>query len=213
MDDTLVGALQNFFMFQMSDVYTAIPCRVEKVDSAEEARVTVKPLIKQLLTDGTSVERPVLLGVPLIMLASGSSVIHIPVNEGDTVLCVFSMRGLDAFKSGSGNIEAPTDFRVFDKRDAIAIPGLFPFSEHPNKKVASFDPTALSITHNVGTPLEATVSIDEAGQINAVSPVMVNINAPIINLNGVLMINGLPYLGHLHSGVTTGPGSSGPVVV
>ena len=185
MDDTLVGALQNFFMFQMSDVYTAIPCRVEKVDSAEEARVTVKPLIKQLLTDGTSVERPVLLGVPLMTLASGSSVVHLPVNEGDTVLCVFSMRGLDAFKSGSGEIEAPTDFRVFDKRDAIAIPGLFPFSEHPNQRVAAFDPTALSITHNVGTPLEATVSIDAAGQINLNSPLKVSITAPVVSINGV----------------------------
>lgn len=211
--ETIDSAVQRIYENQAVQEYTAIPCRVDKVVSADTWTVDVKPLINVIYDDGRNTERPVILNVPLMMPASGTSIVNIPVMAGDIVLCVFSMRGLDAFKAGDGTPEPPLDYRIFDMRDAIAIPGLFPFAQHPNQRLTAFDPTALSITHNVGTPLEATVSIDAAGQINAVSPVMVNINAPIINLNGVLTINGLPYLGHLHSGVTTGPGSSGPVVV
>lgn len=185
MKSDFVSSLRDFVNGAFFPVYTAIPCRVIRVVDVKAGIVDVQPLIN--LTDDTdqSYVRPTILSVPLQAPASGTSVVHIPVKEEDIVLCVFSMRGLDAFKAGDGTPAAPTDFRMFDKRDAIAIPGIFPFEMHPNlKRVLPFNPDALSLTQNIGTPLESIIELKDDGEINMVSPVKVNITAPLIGLNG-----------------------------
>lgn len=219
--ETLDSAILRVIENQAVQQYTAIPCVVVAVQDARQGIVDVKPLINIIYDNGETRERPPILGVPLMMPATSTSIINLPVQIGDTVLCVFSMRGLDVFKAGDGSPAAPADYRIFDKRDAIAIPGLFPFSEHPNQSVADYDPTALSITHNVGLPTEAVVKITETGEIEAnsnigaslsVGAASVTITPVGVDITGILTINGAPYLAHTHSGVTTGPGVSGPVV-
>lgn len=183
MRNTLEEAVEAILGSVLSQMYTAMPCRVIRVN--ENNTVDVQPLINAVTPQGAARERPILLGVPLQQPASGTSAINIPIHEEDTVLCVFSMRGMDAFKAGDGKPAAPTDFRMFDKRDAIAIPGIFPFDMHPNlKRVLPFNPNALSLTQNIGTPLESIIELKDDGEINMVSPVKVNITAPLIGLNG-----------------------------
>ena len=214
MKSDFVSSLRDFVNGAFFPVYTAIPCRIIRVVDAKAGIVDVQPLIN--LTDDTdqSYVRPTILSVPLQTPASGASVVHIPVKEEDIVLCVFSMRGLDAFKSGDGTPAAPTDFRMFDKRDAIAIPGIFPFEMHPNlKRVLPFNPDALSLSSNIGTPLENTVELSEVGVKTQMGAAILNVTHIGIDITGVLTINGMPYIGHTHSGVTTGTGFSGPVSI
>lgn len=224
MTDTMASALTNFFEYKMNNVYTAMPCRVLRVYDDGSEYVDVQPILKKVYLDGTEEERPKILGVPLISMSSSTTMIHIPVNAGDTVLCVFSMRGMDTFKVGDGSLVAPDDFRTFDKRDAIAIPGLFPMNNHPFKK-ASIDNDSLGIVHNVGTTSEASVEIKKNGEIAMVSPVKVSVDAPAADINvgscnwagnvnytGTFTINGRVFEMHTHSGVTTGSGISGGVV-
>ncbi len=181
---SLTGAFNRLVESWLIGVHTAIPAYVLQYHSGE-SRADVKPLISMQDDLGNVQERSTLLGVPVQMPGSSTSVVNIPIKQGDIVLLVFSMRGLDAFKGGDGTPAAPTDFRMFDKRDAIAIPGVFPFELHPNqRRVLPFNPDALSLTQNIGTPLESIIELKDDGEINMVSPVKVNITAPLIGLNG-----------------------------
>lgn len=233
MDESIEAALLDFFLYQMSNVYTAMPCKVIRVEDAERGILAVQPMLKvKGFVEGEDTDRPVILGVPLMTLGTRKSLVRIPVEDGDFVLCIFSQRGLDKFKSGDGSIQAPTDFRLFDKRDAVAIPGLFPFDLHPNlSRGLDSAATDLSLTHNIGTAQEVTMRLTAEGEFKVEAPASAfhiecataeinaeqeaNIIAPIINLDGVLNINGTPYLAHFHPAKpATAPGEvSGPVVI
>lgn len=182
MYDNFSEAVNRIIEYNLNKVSTALPCIVVGVSGNS---VDVKPALLIKYRDGSISEPATLLNIPLVMPGSSTALVNIPVKVGDIVLCVFSMRGLDAFKAGDGTPAAPTDFRMFDKRDAIAIPGIFPFDMHPNlKRVLPFNPDALSLTQNIGTPLESIIELKDDGEINMVSPVKVNITAPLIGLNG-----------------------------
>lgn len=214
MKTDFISHLTDFFNSSMFPIYTSMPARVIRVDAVEQARVDVQPLLNMVFPDGEDFERPTILGVPLQMPGSSTSLVNIPVKQGDIVLCVFSMRGLDAFKAGDGTPAAPTDFRMFDKRDAIAIPGVFPFELHPNqRRVLPFNPDALSLTSNIGTPLENTVELSETGVRTQMGAAILNVTPVGVDITGILTINGVPYIGHTHSGGTTPSGATGPVVV
>lgn len=214
MKNNFVSHLKDFVDASFFSVYTAIPCRVIRVTNAREGRIDVQPLINLVDDTEQSYPRPTILGVPLQSPASGTSIVHIPIHEEDIVLCIFSMRGLDAFKSGDGTPAAPTDFRMFDKRDAVAIPGIFPFEMHPNlRRVLPFNPDALSLTQDIGLPTESTVELATTGVKLMQGPSSVVVTSAGVNITGLLTINGVPFPLHTHSGVTTGPGVSGPVVI
>lgn len=228
MDNEIYGALVDFIDSYLNDVYTAIPCLVVRMVDSQKGIVDVRPLLKRKGFDGVDEDRPIILGVQLMQPGTATSLISLPVVDGDIVLCVFSQRGLDAFKAGDGTTQAPTDFRMFDRRDAIAIPGLFPFGLHPNlKRTLPSSEGDLSLTANIGTPQEVTVRLTTEGEVKIISPMAVSVeaptvslsadasivlDAPAINLTGVLTINSAPYAGHLHSGVLTGPATTGPIV-
>lgn len=230
MDDSLEAALVSFFNYQMADVYTALPAKIVRVQDADKYIVDAQPLINLKGFDDTDSPRPIVMGVPVVMPATAKSMVRLPIAEGDIVLLVYSQRDTDVFKSGDGSAQPPGSFRVFDKRDAIAIPGLFPFSLNPNSsRTLDSASTDLSLTHNIGLPTEVTIRLTEAGEIKVLAPLgmvsveadQVNVTATTtmnfaaanVNFTGVITINGVPYLAHTHSGVTTGPDVSGPVVV
>lgn len=224
--------LEAFWYYKTSNMYTALPCSVIKVvNGLNEQRVDVKPLINKLFKDDTSTEVPVILAVPVIFPASKTSAFTFPVAVGDTVLCVFSQRSMDTFKAGSGQASTPNDFRRFSNRDAVAIPGLFPFGQavnNPSKRTLSHSTTDAVIVHNIGTANEAELRIKPTGKVEITSPLQVEVNAPstVINaasntVNGNVKVNGnvnatgdvvagtVSLKTHVHSGVQTGAGNTG----
>lgn len=226
----VVEALTQFFEYRMNGVYTAMPCRILRVMENQKAMyVDVQPLTKMVYMDGVEEDRPPILGVPLITLCSSTSMIYIPPVVGDSVLCVFTMRGLDTFKLANDiSPVAPDDYRWMDVRDAIAIPGLFPMSQHPNNTVDAG--SSLTIIHNIGTAQECKVEMKEDGEVSVVSPLKVSITSPDVEIEadvnitgtttitgattivGTTLINGKNFDLHAHSGVTSGGSSTGPVV-
>lgn len=210
---SLTASLNSFIENWLVQVHTAIPCRVLAI-APQESRVDVQPLISLVDGYGGVSERATILGVPLITPASKTSVINIPIQKGDIVLCIFSMRGLDAFKAGDGTPEAPTDFRMFDKRDAMAIPGLFPFGMHPNaERELPYNPDALSLANDIGLPSESLVELSSTGITLQTDASKVEVTADGVNITGTLTINGVPYLNHTHTGVASGTATSGSVAV
>lgn len=155
------------------------------------------------------------------------------------MLCVFSQRGLDNFKSGDGNPTPPTDYRKFDKRDAIAIPGLFPFAKAvtaPSNRKMNHSNTDTVLAHNLGTGSEVEVRLRANGDLvinTSAKNVYINTEKAIINANsgefniansvwngnmtfngnltqnGTYVLSGITMNTHVHPGVQSGPAKTG----
>ncbi len=120
--DALSGALES----RLSDVFTALPGRVESYNSSTR-RANVKPLIKRATTDeeGNRVAEslPVVTDVPVMFPGSGGVRVSFPVAAGEVVLLVFASASIDKWLDRGGEVDPLTD-RRHSLSDAIAIPGL-----------------------------------------------------------------------------------------
>ena len=185
-DMTMESAMIAFFEHQMRKVYTAIPAVIISVRSDEKQSVDVKPLINQVFADlEDDTEHPVLLHVPLIYPSSSTSAVTFPVHPGDTVMLVFSQASTDVFKSGDGTIQPPSDYRRFNIRDAVAIPGLFPFGSAINqasKHTLPHSTNDLVVFHNLGTSAECELRMKQTGKVEITSPLQVEVVAPVVNV-------------------------------
>lgn len=183
---TLQEVLQSYVDSGLSSIYTALPCIVVNA-YLEEQRLDVQPVINIKDNEGISTPHPVILSVPLIFPASSTSSLTFPVNVGDTVLCVFAQRSTDVFKSSTdGKPQTPNDFRRLDKRDAIAIPGLWPFKNainNPKRKSFTHDTSDTVLTHNVGTGNEVEVRLKKNGNLIINSPTKIEVNCTDAEVN------------------------------
>lgn len=225
MESLLSDFIQTQFQINMAEVYTALPCVVTNVvGSFENQRVDVQPSINTLYKDGTSEEHTQILGVPVVLPGSSTSMVSFPVNVGDTVLCVFSQRSMDNFKLGNGQPTPPNDYRKFSDQDAVAIPGLFSFARSPNRSAIRKYPhnpkTDLVIAHNIASGTEVMIQFKQNGDmiINTEQNVTVNckvgelnatesytINTPTLNINA----QNTTWTGNItHSGNYTQTGTS-----
>ena len=166
---SLQETLTSAFEYQMENVYTAIPAIVITVrEEFKELSVDVQPTINIKTLSGEIVERPPILNVPVQMPIFKRGGLTFPVSVNDTVLLVFSMRGLDLWKRSAGYPSSPSDFRKFDKRDAVAIPGVFPFQNSPNNPAKHIWPHSTQdvvLVNNLGTDGETEVRILNGGGV------------------------------------------------
>ena len=201
-DMTMESAMIAFFEHQMRKVYTAIPAVIIAVRSDEKQSIDVKPLVNQVFADlEDDTEHPVLLHVPLIYPSSSTSAVTFPVYPGDTVMLVFSQAGTDVFKSGDGTAQPPPDNRRFSIRDAIAIPGLFPFGSAINqasKHTLPHSTDDLVVFHNLGTSAECELRMKQSGKIE--------VNGSAIDISSTTSVDG----NFINTGnVTVGVGATG----
>lgn len=192
--DVLRGALDS----RLGDLHVAIPARVESYN-ADRQSCSAQPLVRvavpeaQVEDDSRAVERlPVINGVPVVFPGAGDYSITWPLAKGDIVLLVFSEAALDKWKTRGDDVD-PGDDRRHALSDAIAIPGLRAFG---------------------GKGSAAPVS--GAGGSGSAPDALV-IQAPEIRAGGTdalalaSELNALrtAFNAHVHTGVTTGGGSSG----
>lgn len=120
---------------RLARVRVALPGRVEAYDPNTQ-QAEVQPLIMDgdpdPDNDGSRRAIPVakLVSVPIVFPGSGKFRITWPVNNGDTVLLVFSSSAIDYWLAVGGMVD-PADDRRHDISDAVAIPGLFDFAHVP----------------------------------------------------------------------------------
>lgn len=110
----------------------AMPCMIVKING--EQNVDVQPLFKTRYVDGTINNLPVIGQVPVGMPRGAAYSIKYPLTVGDTGLCIFSDRSMDAWTSGGGGIVDPQDSRNHDISDPIFYPGLVPFGRQTQDK-------------------------------------------------------------------------------
>jgi hypothetical protein len=197
---TLESILTNFITSYMQDCFFCMPAVIIAVRNAEELSIDVQPLPNRQYKDGDTSEYPVLYHVPCIMPYTSNSAILMSPVAGDTVLLMFSQRGIDEFKGGS-DTPYDTSRRFMSLQDAVAIIGLSPFSKSPNqamKHTLPHNTADLTVVHNLGTPNECEVRLKQDGSVAVTASTKIDITAPAINLNGITTINGVEFMTHKH---------------
>jgi hypothetical protein len=188
---SMQSVLTNAFEYFSDEIKTAIPCVVLAVD-LKNNKVDVKPSVKQLFKDGSSIDFPTIYNVPIVFPCTKRSGVTFPIAVGDSVLCVFSMRGLDNFKRGNGYPSSPTDLRKFSMRDAVAIPGLLPTANslnNPSNRSLPHDANDVVLAHNIGTGNECEYRLKSNGDVS-VKAKNYSVVADNISMTGTTTITG-----------------------
>lgn len=127
---TLASAMMRAVEARLYDVHVCVPARVESYDESAR-KISAQPLIHRGVIDegGDRVaERPaVIQEIPVVFPGSGGVRVKFPIAVGDVVLLLFSGQSLDRWLVRGGEVD-PEDDRRHAESDAIAIPGLQPFS-------------------------------------------------------------------------------------
>lgn len=211
-DIDVTDIIRTQFQIDMSDIHTAIPCKIVNVyQNMEQQKVDVIPSVNDLLKDGSGEEGMQILGVPVIFPGSATTLMSFPINPGDTVWVMFSQRSMDNFKIGNGEPTTANDHRKFSDQDAVAIPGLFPFGKSPNtpqiRKFPHEPNRDLCIAHNLASGTEVNILLKQDGQliINTEAAVTVNCKDGVINATSSYTIN-TPQL-NINASATTWAGN------
>lgn len=185
MENSLETILNSQIDFRLSDIYVTMVAEVTNVSKMNECRIDVQPVVNKKYIDGEILEYPEILSVPVQFPSSSTSALTFPINQGDNVLIVFSQKGLDVFKSGATSAHDPIDMRSFDKRDAIAIPCVNPFSKSindPLRRTLLHSVDDMVMTHNIGLPTECEVRMKPTGKIELTSALQVEVKSPLLTL-------------------------------
>ena len=201
---TLEEVLQVAMDSRLLDVHTCMPGRIESYDPATQ-KATVKPMIKriELTEDAQTIEEsiPELPEVPVVFPQGGGFFLSFPIAKGDFCLVFFTESSIDTWLSEQGEEANPIDTRRHDLSDAVALVGLNPF------KKALPDAHAENLVLGKSGDVQIHVKTGEIdlGSENAADFVALA-QKVLTELTGI--VNG--FNAHLHTGVTVGPGSSGP---
>lgn len=186
-EPTLSEALNNHFEYSMSNTYTAIPGVVVSVKNMGQMTVDVQPTINVRSSDGLDVaERPPILNVPFHMPVTKEGGLTYPISAGTPVFLIFSMRGMDSWKRGNGYPTTPTDNRMFDIRDCVAVPGLYPAGQSPNdpgKRTNSHSPDDVVLVHNIGSGNEVEVRLKKSGDVEVTTTQKVIIKSQSVEID------------------------------
>ena len=112
----------------MLGLNTAMPGEVVRYDQATR-RADVRGQLAVVLDTGEQIDRPVISNVPIVYPVAAEFALLFPLAVGDSVLLVFSMRGLSRWKATHG-MAAPDTEGMLSQQDAIAIPGFGPPGFH-----------------------------------------------------------------------------------
>lgn len=134
----------------LNSVHTALPGIVKSYDPTTN-KATVQPALNKKYVTGP-MPMPILENVPVMFSGGTNFNITFPISEGDYVLLIFIERSIDLWLSVGGQV-TPDDPRKFDLSDAIAIPGLQPFTgdfsqRNNNEFVISFAGSEIVIQAN-----------------------------------------------------------------
>lgn len=234
-------ALRIAFDSFQSSVWTAMPGVVQSVD-LDAMTCEVQPAIQGTIVDENgdtkNVDYPLLTDVPIVFPSAGGFIITFPIKSGDEVLVVFASRCIDAWWQSGGVKNQAMEIRMHDLSDGFAIPG--PRSQP--KTVDSISSTGLQIRNDAGTSYveiaaDGKIKLVSPGEIDITAPAISVTGAVVVSgsltAGSLITGGGLNATGaivaasvtaavvssagkvlstHIHPGVTTGPGDTGPPV-
>ena len=165
-------AIDKIVRTHLLETNVCMPGIVRAYDHTKR-RATIQPTINRQLLDGSIQDYPPIVGVPVHMPSGNGFTISLPIKVGDTVTLLFSQKSIEQWKKSlTGDRVDPNDARRNDLTDAIAIPGLHPFSMSPNLDIEGTDTdlvlkngSALIRMQPDGTIMLNGVTITPAGDV------------------------------------------------
>lgn len=222
-------ALASAMEGKQAEIWTALPAVLESFDASKRT-CEVQPTIQARFVDELQqvqwLTLPLLVDCPVMFPGGGGFVLTFPLVKGDEGIVVFSSRCIDAWWQ-QGEVQVQADLRMHDLSDGFFIPTVRSVP-HVEAGISTTDVTLRSV--DPGGPM---VTLKPDGSAHVTSPVLVTLQAPLVNVQattaiveapevsisgdvvnvmGVLTINGEPYLDHVHSGIDPGPSNTGGVV-
>lgn len=192
-EPTLAELLGRVVSTSLAGVNTAIPARVVQF-YPKERKADLQPLIRKQMVDGSTIDYPTILSVPVCYPSSGTSMFYYPLSKGDSTLLVFSQVSTDNWLTSNGKVLVdPEDDTRFNISDAFCIPGVFPFPLSTtiwDSQTLTKDESSVIIKHNIGTAQEAEISIDQSGEIHLESPIKVSMKSPLLDVEGAINSTG-----------------------
>lgn len=219
-EDVFLAAIQK----TVAGIWTALPGYVESFDP-DNVTVVVQLGIQhqRLMPDGTvkQVTPSLLQDVPVYFPRGGGCTLTFPIKKGDECLVIFACRSIDSWWQ-SGGVQAQSDSRSHDMSDGFAIIG--PMSQA--NKIGNISTSKTQLRSDDGSTY---VELDPQGQIvNVTAPGGMTVDAPNVHFTGKTqfdddmhcdttltaatdVVGGGKHLKtHVHTGVTSGSGTSGP---
>lgn len=184
---TLSEAVGDLIDLYLDDVNVSLPAKILEYDATTQ-KATVQPLIKRGHVDPEGRravrQRPAIANVPVIFPGGGGARLTFPIAAGDKVMLVFSHASLDKWLNDGREVD-PLDDRRHAVSDAVAFPGLYDFKSAP-----AADPDATVLTDN-DIRLGSSAASDPVALKSDLDALKTYIDT------------------HIHTGVTTGAGTSG----
>lgn len=169
-----------------------------------------------------------LLSVPVYFPSGGGYTLTFPIAAGDECIVLFNDRELDNWKLQGGVNSYPSTPRIHDLADGVCLVG---FRSFP-RSLGSVSTDTTQLRSDDGTTY---VEVAGGGIVNVVAPTSINLNSPIVNIEGVINVHnvnsatnscnitgtivasgdvqsnsgGHKLNTHVHSGVQTGGGDTG----
>lgn len=160
---TLSDAVGSAIDYKLANVNTALPAQIVSYDYVKRM-ASVQPVLNKVYTDGTIQQMPIVSNVPVVFPGNNVFNFTFPVLVGDYCLLVCSQRSLDDWIY-QGGIVSPTDPRKFSLSDAIAIPGLMPFStssaaDNNTDFILAFKGTEIRINSNGDLNIQSSANLN-----------------------------------------------------
>ena len=109
-----------------SKVNTILPAIVTAFDGKN--RITAQPVITRKYKGHDPKPLPPIKDVPVLYPGAGEYWLTFPVEVDSWVMLLCSQRSIEAWKDSDGSVGDASNARKFSMSDAVAIPGLLPFS-------------------------------------------------------------------------------------
>ena len=120
-DNSLAGLIDDLFdKFLLENIDDTLPAQIVSFDAVTN-RVSVKPLIKMVRTDGVQIERTEILSIPVFSLGSNKMAIRFNLEAGDLGWIKASDNDISLFLQNYED-SAPNTARTHSFSDAIFYP-------------------------------------------------------------------------------------------
>lgn len=166
--DEIIEAMKIGVSKKFDSHYSCLPAIVTGVQNLSEGCIDVQPIIAKVYEDGTVNMPSSILSVPIVVPQTRNSALLLPVNQGDSVLLVFSQRDASAFKGGARDPHEPESSRIGDLNDAFAILGINPLVESvydPSQHTLPHSLDDVVVVHNIGSGNENEVRLKKNGDM------------------------------------------------
>lgn len=204
-----------------SKMWTSAPGKVVSVDMVKQTmsvQLAVKSFVKQEDGSQKAVDIPILQDVPFQFPGGGGMLMTFPVKPGDEVLVNFTARAPDTWQQ-SGGEQVPPDAGMHSLSNGFAQLG---YRSNPNAaKVTDPSSTGAEMRSEDGmTKMSMSaaggvaVSTDKSVSVAAAQGVAIGSGAGetaitgTVRITGELIVNGIVFSTHKHTGVQAGGSTS-----